>query len=99
MGNNPPIAYNRDPPGGDSPPTLILGSRYLKTTFVSWIRCIDGKFLNLDRNACIFLAVFQSDNGRGACVVCPPENIIVIPIIEPAIAINVFLPIDFFKKK
>ena len=77
MGNNPPIAYNRDPPGGDPPPTLILCSGYLETTFVSWIRRIDDKFLNLDRNACIFLAVFQSDNGRGPCVVCPPENIIV----------------------
>ena len=29
----------------------------------------------------------------------PPENIIDIPTIDPAIAINVFLPIVRFKKK
>ena len=88
MGNHPSITYDRYPPRGDTPPILVIGSRDLKTAFVSVIRCINGKFLNLDLNTCIFLTLFKTDNGRGSCAVSPPEHIIV------AIALLAFLAGD-----
>jgi len=79
MSDDFPVPDDRDPPRGDTTPSLIIRSCDLKAAFVFRIRCVHCKLLHPGLHACVFLAVFQTDHRRGQRPVIPPENI-VMPI-------------------